>query len=58
MKRTAAGIEAQRVTLLARERAYRTLAKLHPDEFKKLVDEERRALGYVPLPHGRPKVNA
>ena len=56
MKRTEAGIEAQRVSLLARERAYRRLAKLHSDEFSILYEEERKELGYVPRPLGRPKV--
>lgn len=58
MKRTEAGIKAQRVSLLARERAYRKLAKLHMDEFNILFEEERKALGYIPLPIGKPKVNA
>lgn len=58
MKRTEAGIAAQKAFLAARTKAYRRLAQLHPEEFRALCDEERQALGYEPLPMGRPRVNA
>ena len=58
MKRTEAGINAQKVSYAARQRAYRRLAKLHPEEFQAIWDAERKADGWEPRPLGRPKVNA
>ena len=58
MSRSEAGIRARKVDLAARLRAYRRLAALHPEEFRAIHEEERRADGWTPLPVGRPKVNA
>lgn len=58
MRRSEAGIAAQKAFLAARTKAYRRLAQLHPEEFAALVEDEKRALGVTPLPMGRPKVDA
>lgn len=56
MRRSEQGIAAEKISKAARERAYRRLAALHPEEFKKLHEEERRADGWTPRPMGRPRV--
>ena len=48
MKRTEQGIESERLSKAARQRAYARLANLHPEQFKVLHMEERIKDGWVP----------
>jgi hypothetical protein len=43
--------ELNRLGALARQRAYRTLADRHPDEFQHLLIVERALVGLRPTPH-------
>lgn len=49
------GVDNRRITEKARQRVYRLLADRHRDEYRELLEAERRAAGYVDLPVGRPK---
>ena len=51
---TAQGIENRRIAEIARQRAHRELARRHHEEFVKIQQRERRKLGHVSLPVGRP----
>ena len=56
--RSTHGIEARRVVTAARQRAYKALARRHPDEFQEIFDAEKRAGGWQPSRIGRPKAEA
>jgi transposase len=55
-KRKVDGVENRRLSEIARQRAHRTLARLHPEEFHRLLEAERRNVGHVKRPRGRPRL--
>lgn len=53
--RSTQGIEARRVATAARQRAYKALARSHPNEFQTIFDAEKQAAGWQPSHIGRPR---
>lgn len=56
-ERNEGGTANRRISEMARQRVHRILAARHHDEYRELLEEERRKLGYKPLPLGRPKAS-
>lgn len=48
-RRTQEGVEHNRLRIKATSRAQRRLAKIHQEEYRRLMDEERRVLGLPAL---------